>query len=266
MEKYCLTAEEILYLAAVAGADTFYGIPDTLSGLSDQELRLKVAEMEDSLNVKGYLKEDFDGNRNIIPELIEMIRFSGNCERLLCLEKAEIGEPQKAIIYFMSGDAAYKMECAKDQYLFSVTSHLEIRQETERELAIKETEKKSVNDFLVSYEELEKAVTLAKRGSADKGIDILKAAGASDNIARAVVNGSLNRTNFYALLFMDFGDETDPGYSLQYISGDMPVVMEYGAEEDDQMKFLAVDGTELKERLKAGFKKIRCEEGEEVFS
>lgn len=266
MENYCLTAEEILYLAAVAGADTFYGVPDTLSGLSDQELGLKVVEMEDSLAGKGYLTEDFDGNKNVMPKLVGMIRLCGNCERFLCLEKIKVGEPQKALMYFMNGDSAYKMECVKGQYLFSGTELLEIRQETERELAIRETEKKDESNFLISYEELGKAVTLARRGSADQGMEILKAAGASDDAAQTVADGIMNKTNFYALLFMDFGDETNPGYSLQYLSGDMLVVMEYEAEEDDQIRFLEVDHTELKEKLEAGFKKVRCAEREEMFA
>lgn len=267
--EYCLTAEEVLYLAAVGGADTFYGVEDTLSGLSDQELRLKVVEMENSLGMKGYLEEDFDGNRSVLRELAEVIERCGNCERFLCFEKAEIGNPQAACMYFLSGNTAYKMACGKEQYTFSEIGFSEIRKEVEQGLALKKTEKTAEGSFRIAYEELEKAVTLARRGSAEKGVELLKKAGAADLLAQAVINGTLNKADFYALLFMDLREERDPGYSVHYLSRDMPIVMEYEADDEENreyVRFLPADDIELGERLKSGFEKIDCVEEEETFS
>lgn len=264
--EYCLTAEEVLYLAAVGGADTFYGVPDTLSGMTDQELRMKVVEMESSLGEKGYLEEDFDGNRSVLPELYEMIGQCGNCERFLCFETEKIGGPQEACMYFMSGNAAYKMACAKERYTFSTIGFSAVRSEVERGLALKNTEKKAEDSFRVSYEELEKAVTLARRGSAEKGEELLKKAGASDRAAQAVIGGVLNKADFCALLFMDLRKEKDPGYSVQYLSGDALTIMEYEAEEEDYVRFFTADDTELRERLRSGFERIDCVEEEETFS
>ncbi len=267
--EYCLTAEEVLYLAAVGGADTFYGVRDTLSGLTDRELRLKVVEMENSLGAKGYLEEDFDGNRSVLKELSEVIERCGGCERFLCFERKEIGGEQKAYMYFMSGNAAYKMACGKDQYTFSAIGLPEVRREVELGLTFQETEKKEEGSFQIPYGELEKAVTLARRGSPEKGVELLKEAGASDSAAQAVMNGALHKADFYALLFMDLREEREPGYSLHCLSGDGLTVIEYGADgEDDQdhVRFLTVDEGELKERLRAGFEKIDCLVEEETFS
>lgn len=266
MAEYLLTAEEVLYLAAVAGADMFYGVPDTLSGLSDQELKLKVVEMEDSLGQKGYLQEDFDGNRNVLPKLVKVIEHCGNCERFVCFEKAQIGEPQYFCMYFMSGQETYKMECEQVQYTLSEVERSAVRKEIGQGVIVKETVQKAEDVFCISREDIEKAAVLARRGSAEKGVELLRNAGASDLTAQAVVNGILNKSDFYALLFMDLGNEADPGYSVQFLSGEMLIVMEYDTDEDaDCIKCSAIDETELKERLKAGFEKTGCIEEEEQF-
>lgn len=269
MAEYCLTAEEVLYLAAIAGADAFYGVPDTLSGLSDQELRLKVVEIENGLGEKGYLEEDFDGNRSVLPELAEVIEHCGNCERFLCFETERVGEPKKACMYFVSDGTSYKMSCEKEQYTFSVTGIPTVRKEVEAELALKKTDKKEEGSCEVSYEKLEKAATLARRGSAEQGRELLKKEGVSDVMAQNIMNGILNKVNFHSLLFMDFRDENNPGYSVQYLSGNASTVMEYGADYEtnrDYLRFLTADDTELKERLEKGFRKIGCEGEDEIFS
>lgn len=266
MAEYSLTAEEVLYLAAVAGADMFYGVPDTLSVLSDQELKLKVVEMEDSLGQKGYLEEDFDGNRTVLPELVKMIGHCGNCERFVCFEKARIGEPQYACMYFMSGQESYKMACGQEQYTLSEAGLSAIRKEIGQGIAVKETVRKAQDAFGISREELEKAAVLARRGSAGNGAELLRNAGASEHIAQAIVNGILNKSDFYALLFMDLENELDPGYSVQFLSGDMLVVMEYDTDADeDLIRCSSVDEAELRERLKVGFEKIGCAAEEEQF-
>lgn len=265
MAEYCLTAEEVLYLAAVAGADMFYGVPDTLSGLSDRELKLKVVEMEDNLGRKGYLEEDFDGNRSVLPELIKMIEHCGNSERFLCFETAQIGKPQYACMYFMSGQQAYKMECGR-QYILSKIDISMIRKEIEQSMVVKKVDKKVEDTFYISPVELEKTATLARRGSDEKGMELLSNAGASNLISRAVVNGILNKADFYALLFMDLENETDPGYSVQLLSGEALIVMEYDTQEDeDFIRFSVINDTELKEKLKAGFEKIDCIGEDEQF-
>lgn len=265
MAEYCLAAEEVLYLAAAAGADMFYGIPDTLSGLSDQELKLKVIEMEEALLRKGYLEEDFDGNRSVLPELMKMIEHCGNCERFLCFEKAQIGKSPYACMYFLSGRQACKMECGKWHILSEIDIQA-IRKEIEQGIAVKKADKKEGGVFYISPEELEKAAVLARRGSAEKGMEVLQNAGASDFISQAVINGILNKADFYALLFMDLRKETDLGYSVQFLSGEALTVMEYDTQEDkDFIKFSVIHDTELKERLKAGFEKLGCIGADEQF-
>ncbi len=266
MVEYCLTAGEVLYLAAVAGADMFYGVPDTLSGLSDQELKLKVVEMEENLGRKGYLEEDFDGNRSVLPRLMKMIEHCGNSERFLCFEKAQIGKPQYACMYFMTGQQAYRMECVKEQYTFSETGFAMIRKEIEQDMIVKKADWAAEDIFYISREELEKTAVLAGRGSAEKGMELLRNAGASALTSREVVNGILHKSDFYALLFMDLKNETDPGYSVQFLSGEALVVMEYDTEEEeDHIKFTVIKDSGLKEKLKAGFEKIDCIGEDEQF-
>lgn len=266
MTDYCLTAEEVLYLAAMAGADTFYGVPDMLSGLSDQELKWKVIEMENGLCKKGYLEEDFDGNKNIMPELVQIIDFCGRCERLLCFEKERIGEPQQAFVYFIKENSAYEMKYQKGQYFFSKTDFQRIRKEIKEEMTVRKIEKVLQNGFSVSFETLEKASRLIRRGAAEKGAELLKEAGAAETMAQVAVNGILSKAAYYALLFMDLRREETSGYSIQCLQGDMLISIEYEMKDDeDYARFSVVDDMELKKRVEVGLEMIDCLE-EEAFT
>lgn len=268
MEEYCLTAEEVLYLAAVTGADTFYGVPDVLSGLSDQELKLRVMGIESGLQNKGYMKEDFDGNRNVEPTLLQIIDLCGKCERFLSFEKEQIGEPQYGGMYFLRGNEACRMECRKEGYVFSGTNARLIREEVRRGIPLREAGKegrKGNDSFLISYENLEKASRLTKRGSSEKGVELLKEAGASDPMAQTVTDGMLNKADFYALLFMDLRWEEAPNSSIQCLQGGMLVSVEYEMKEDeDYVRFSVTDSAELQKRVDAGFELIGGVE-EEAF-
>lgn len=269
MAEYCLTAEEVLYLAAVTGADNMYGVPDTLSGISDQELRLKVVDMENSLVMKKYMEEDFDGNSSVLPELAQMIGQCGSCERFLSFETEPVGKAKIANMYFMSGDTAYKMICGEDTYRFSRVGFAEIRKEVEQSLELKEAKNKEGGVFRIPYDDLEKAVTLAKRGADTRAVELLRNAGAAEFAAQEIINGALNKIDYFALLFMDLRDDNTPGYSLQYLSGDALTVIEYetdGEETQDYVKFLMIDDAQLKQKLESGFDKIDCKKEAESFS
>ena len=263
MTNYSLTPEEVLYLAAVTGADTFYGVPDMLSGLSDQELKLKVVEIESRLIERGYLEEDFDGNKSIREELIGIIDLCGKCERFLCFEKEQIGEPQHSCIYFLKENRAYKMECETGQYIFSKIGFSGIRKEIRQAMPLRVTEKKKEGSFTLSYEMLEKASTLIKRGSARKGEDLMEVEGAPAYMSKVIASGILSKADFYSLLFMDLRREEDPGCSIQCLQGDMLIAMDYEIKDDEgYVQFSIVDEAELREKVENGFEMIGCTEEE----
>lgn len=263
MANYSLTPEEVLYLAAVTGADTFYGVSDQLSGLSDQELKLKVVEIEGGLVKRGYLQEDFDGNKSISPELIGIIGLCGKCDRFLCFEKEQIGEPQHSCIYFLKENRACKMECEKEEYVFSETDFSSIRKEIGRAMPLRMTERKKEGTFTLSFEMLEKASTLIRRGSARKGEELMEEEGAPAYMSKVISNGILSKADFYSLLFMDLRREEELGRSIQCLQGDMLISMDYEIKDDEgYVQFSIVDKEELWEKVKNGLAMIDCMEEE----
>ncbi len=259
MTEYCLTAEELLYLAAAAGAETFYGVPDVLSELDDQELRLKVMEIEESLGKKGYLEEDFDGNKNVAQKLLNLIESCGNCEKFLCFEYERVGEMQHSCLYFWKDGASYKMDCEKEEYVLSEIGDAQIRKEIKGAMTIREIGGKDSEEFLISNEALEKVGTLIRRGSVEKGEELLREAGATEWMAHMISGGILTQVDFFALLFMDMGGEEEYSYSIQCLQGEKLILMEYEmVEDDDFVRFSVTDDAELKRRMAEGFEKIGC--------
>lgn len=266
MAEYCLTAEEVLYLAALSGAETFYGVPDVLSELSDQELKLKVMEIEESLGKKGYLEEDFDGNKNVAAKLVRFIEGCGNCEKFLCFEKERVGETQQSFIYFWKERAAYKMACNEGQYTFSEIGNAQIRKEIICAMPIRETKEVLADVFAISQKRLEKAGILIRRGDVEKGEELLKEAGAAEWMSHLIADGIRTKADFYALLFMDMGNEDAASYSIKCLQGERLILMEHEMiEDEDYVRFSAVEDVELKRRMAAVFKKIGCGEEAEWF-
>ena len=259
MTEYRLTAEELLYLAAAAGAETFYGVPDMLSGLTDQELKLKVVEIEESLGKKGHLEEDFDGNKNVVQKLLNLIESCGNCEKFLSFEHERVGEMQHSCLYFWKDGASYKMDCEKEEYVLSEIGNAQIREEIKGAMTIREMGEKDSEEFLLSNEALEKAGTLIRGGSVEKGEELLREAGATEWMAHMISGGILTQADFFALLFMDMSGGEESSYSIQCLQGEKIVLMEYEmVEDEDFVQFSVTDDAELKRRMAAGFEKIGC--------
>ena len=74
MSNYVLTADALLYAAAVAGVRSFTGLPNVFGGQTDKERRQTITSAKEELSAAGLLSMDFDGNEAIDSQLLDEIK------------------------------------------------------------------------------------------------------------------------------------------------------------------------------------------------
>ncbi len=271
-KTYTLTADEILYLAASLGIDTFYGVPDSLSSLSWQMLQLRIMELEDSLCQKKYMQPDFDGNNQIDQSLLQMLSVCGDGDGFICFESSLAGGIQTGYFYFIKDSQAYKMTPQERQYLFEPVIPSGIRNQICSDIIWKETTSAPEPPFSILQKDLEKAAKLAKRSAAEQARELLHEAGAGPAITTAIVDGMCRQADFYSLYFYHSQTQETPGLSIQFLQGKTLALMEYDTiKDEDSVTLRAANRGELEALLRQGLDLLipdtpATESGEEQFT
>ena len=252
-KTYELTADEILYLSVGLGMDTFYGVPDGLSGLSWQMLQLRIMELQDSLCRKEYMQPDFDGNNQTDSELLEMLSVCGDGDGFICFESSMKGGAQTGYFYFVKGRRAYKMTPQGEQYLFAPVLPEEIKEKILNEIVWKETLSTQEHSFSILQKNLEKAAKLTGRDAGEQAGGLLKEAGAGPTITQAILDGISRQADFYSLFFYSAHAQETPGLSVQFLQGKILTRMEYDTiGDEDSVTFCPTDRGALETLLRQG--------------
>ena len=257
MEQYQLKGEELLYIAANLGAEQLYGVKDVLVGLSEQERKLKIFEVEKNLTAKKYIEEDFDGNIEIKKNIKEVVSICAFFQSCLFMEGIQDGE-QDFCYYFIKDDVVYSMKKAdEDNYVLTLiegsTLKSKVHEVVKKELTVDST----ISEFLVSLEEMERITTLMKHGATEKGKEELIAAGADEKIANAIVDAIEKKVDFYSFVFMEQSEERVYPHHVMFIQSDVLLKVEYRMQDyDDYMCFYPVDVESIEKSLDAGLERL----------
>ncbi|MCL1877903.1 MAG: hypothetical protein FWF80_03525 [Defluviitaleaceae bacterium] len=101
-----LSPEQWIYCAALVGGNTFEGMPDKLSHMSNNEREKKYAEARTALTEKGLIEVAFDGKIGIKQRLYNMLDTCLNFERFLSLVRRTPGKSDRACnIYEKNGSS-----------------------------------------------------------------------------------------------------------------------------------------------------------------
>lgn len=100
-----LTKEELLYLAALKGADNMWGIEDPFRDKSDLEIRTALLEMQGALLQKACLEATLDGPFSVSKLYSDLIEECANSSRVYVLSSSQL-EAEQAHLRFFVGDNA----------------------------------------------------------------------------------------------------------------------------------------------------------------
>lgn len=266
MKEYIFSPEEFLYLGAFAGAEMLYGVEDNLSGLPEAELKLRIARLEESLLGKGYLKEDFDGNKEIMQDVIALMEVCAHPTGVLVIEKETTEEGQTATFYYLEDETeqVVKMERKESGFHCTIASMNATWEGLQSVVNWKNTERvilpqDSQNErFQLPQKELRRAASLMKMDAQTKAAEIFREAGASEEMTKRVLQGLQHQADYYSFLFMDEVDETEEALSVIFLSGeDFMIGMQPQVVEDmDYVEFFSTSREEQEELLRNGYTNI----------
>lgn len=204
MSTYRFSNDELIYLASYVGADDLYGIEDSLSSLSDAQLKLKVVDIEDSLSDKKVLRVGFDDEKSIHPEVAGMMEICAKSESIIVINNRTKNDGICSYTYYAKEGRIVEIKKSEMDYALSDTTEQKVRNELEKVKLKKVDGNLEHQIFTVLNTNFEKCSSLARKGRSEKALDILKDSDVTEDVGKMVVDG-LNvingKTDFYSVLF-----------------------------------------------------------------
>lgn len=205
MDSIVLSPKELLVLASKMGAKRFYGIQDPFRGMTQNEIRTELPEIQLQLEKKGLAMLGFDHSFALTPMCEGIISVCILCEQYIAVDSIVSGTVQpKALLYFRDGEIVFLHELVGDLELRRVSS-------TEAATYLIRSGFSSCTD---STEEIcsarisQSLLSDVRNMESQVGVDALSKNGCSPKIAQALVMGLHQECGYTSLVAVDFKDHT----------------------------------------------------------
>lgn len=243
MNECILNAKEIMCIAANLGATELYGIPDGFGGIPKAALSKEVIKVQASLEAKGYLTEDFDGNSELDGRILELIAVCAYCEKFIAIDRQVKKHNQEGILFYVKGTKVVRAEKAGENYKLTDFDASFLNAEIKNMLQWEKSSDTDKVDCTVTTKVLEKAKTLKKRKANDAGKKELINAGMDKVSAEVILNGLNDEETFYSFTFVDLTAETDNVKNLMYINSEVKSLklQSVMVDEKDMVLFSNID-------------------------
>lgn len=254
-----LSGNELAIIVARLGYSSLYGLVENISRSSREEIPSIIQECELALQKRKYIRRDFEGNSSIDTELSNIVSICSNADRFICI--TNINEKNcysVKYVFFKDSECCEMSVSEKHEYELEKTSSDKLEGILLDILNLKDDYEYNSNSFEISYASLGETASMVNEGARKKGEQILLDAGASQEVAEAVINGVLNVERFCTVLFMDLKEEKNSSRSIQIIDSKVLVSMDYVMKDfKDHVKVHCVTAEEIKEKVKEGLAFIR---------
>lgn len=188
-----MTARELMYVAAQAGAKEFYGLKDPFKGVSEADVQDVLTEVQTGLDRKGYAQMDFQGAFVIQEEMAELVKTCAFCDAYLCVQPVR-GTPVKpAVIYFRQGAQVLLTEAGDQQ---SVVLRECMAEEAQDALKLKAglMSKAEYTDACdLPFECLSEAMQAMKEGQMQRAKQVITQVCACKTLQELLLDGMLGR-------------------------------------------------------------------------
>ncbi len=221
MNECVLNAKEIMCIAANLGATELYGIPDGFNGVSKASLSKEVMKVQSSLESKGYLTEDFDGNSSLEDRVVALVAVCAGCEKFIAIDKQVKKQEQEGILFYVKGTDVVKAIKKGEEYALEKFDASYLSEEIKKILEWKQSTDNDLIECIIPNKVLEKAKILKKRNADDAGKEELVNNGVKGNVATVILNGLNGEETFYSFTFADLKAESDNVKNVMFINSDI---------------------------------------------
>lgn len=198
MKDIELNTKELLYLSVLAGIENIWGVPDAFHNMCEEDLRMEVIYIQQSLRSKRYSKSVFDNGFAAKDELITILVDCAKSERVYLLGASSLEASNRAIHYYVSHGVLIRYERQEDDQFFSLTTADAFSQEI---AAVFSATKESTVQFdavplLFSAQKMRRLGSLSRR----RFLEELSAIGCNDRLSTLIVDGLQGDANYCSLV------------------------------------------------------------------
>ena len=244
-----LSPRELLYIAALLEAAEFLGVSDAFFGMDDAEIQHEMMNLQSSLEEKGYAEMDFDGSFTLREDVREMVDICANCDTFIIVDKNKVEQSQLRDLYYSKSGSIVKLsEGADGNILTPMLGTDGLLEHISEGMEWQTPDASSLRDIRITNEILsdvkEKASGIDPLGS----VKTLVENGCDEPSAKAIINGLIGKSDYYAVIITVFGSEREGVYNVMLTSGESgiyrltPIV----GEEQEATQFNMLSAAEVK--------------------
>lgn len=221
---YVLTQKELVFLAALTGAEEMYGIEDNSFQMSDKEISEEWDKAKDQLETKKYIEVDFDNSVTVDNDLYSLIVACCKPNVFLRVVRIEDNDCAHMRNIYITKDIAVELDrdrLSKNKYV--MTPLVSIEKVAANLVECFVTEKDYAEDnisFDIHVKDFEKLISLIEKDETSAAIELMKNHGCNEDDVEDFIGAIKTKELCISLLVMliDYDDMSDV-ISYSYYSG-----------------------------------------------
>lgn len=198
MRRMRFQAQELYILAAIAGKEKMYGIPNGFAGTSQREEQTVRQIITDSMLEEGIINMDFNGNYSISEKYAAIAEIYCDCNKCMTVNKQLPDGKAENLIFWRDDAHLFLAEIEGDYYCLRECDTMEVEARVSGE-SWTGVEEYYNSVFTIPQIALKKAKRFAIKNDSDNAIRILKQNGADERAAVILFDG-LQETAHYLRL------------------------------------------------------------------
>lgn len=236
MENIILTPKEFLFLCAGMGVTEVYGIIDGYKDVNLSDISTEIRMVQQSLESKGYIESDFDGNSSVRSEVIAYVAACATCQKLISFDCQMKSGDKTNIVYYFSNEKIVKSMRKDGEYHLSYVSAETINDEIKNGIKLDLIDSpQKFNKVHIPQRELDKIKKMVLTD--DKKAAIIAMQKYFDaNFTNVILSSFEKKENFYSVVAVDFTSKDDNVKNIMFINSSIanikmqPIVVDLKTE------------------------------------
>lgn len=226
MGELTLTARELLFAGAQLGAKKFFGLPDPFYGMTADEIRREIGQLQQSLEKKGYAEMGFDDAFRLTVEAAAMVEVCAKCQNYLLVRLTPPGGTSWQLLFYAGEAGLVQMDARNEVLKLNWIEEEAVAESILKELLPADSGSGETATAVVKQEDLAKAQALAI-DDPGKAEELLAGLGCPRPMAKLMVQGFRHEAGYYVFCKSDFQTRTlDEMILLQNESGAVCLTLE----------------------------------------
>ena len=218
MEKIILTPKEFLFICAGLGVTEVYGIIDGYKDVNPADIATEIRTVQQSLENKGYIESDFDGNSAISSEVIEYVGVCAACRKLIAFDSQMKSGGKTNVVYYFANEKVVKSERKDDVYHLSYVDANIIGNEIKDGIKLDLIDSpQQFNKVHIPQRELEKIKKMVTANDKKNATDAMQKYFDAD-FANIILSSFEKKENFFSVVAVDFTLQEDNVKSIMFIN------------------------------------------------